>query len=234
MTAALVIAALWIAFAATHAGLSSARVRPALVGRLGTVGYQGLYAAVALAIFVPLVWYYLGHRHQGPVLWTSVGPYAFAKHLNYLLMGLAFALLVCAFLPSGTGARAFVPGAKYAVRGILPVTRHPMNVAFGLFGLAHLLVNGFASDVAFFAGWPLFAYFGSAHQDRRLARDKTGYRDMMGRTSIVPFAALLARRVSVRPGDLPWIGIAAGVALAVLARTYHGPLVAAITPGAAP
>ncbi|MCA9773701.1 MAG: hypothetical protein KC466_14890 [Myxococcales bacterium] len=230
MTATLTIAALWIAFAATHVGLSSESTRPRLVARVGTAGYQGLYALVALAIFVPLVWIYLGHRHQGPVLWTSVGPYAVAKHLNFLLMGIAFALLVCSFLPSGTGVRAFLPGARYEVRGILPITRHPMNVAFGLFGLAHLLVNGFASDVAFFAGWPLFAYLGSVHQDRRLARDKVGYHDMMRQTSIVPFAALLGRRVAIRAGDLPWIGIAAGLALAVLTRTHHAAILAAITP----
>ena len=44
---ALEIAALWAAFAATHMGLSSQRLRPKLVARLG-LGFQGVYSLVAL------------------------------------------------------------------------------------------------------------------------------------------------------------------------------------------
>ena len=63
------IVCLWIAFAATHLGLSSLRLRPRLIAALGELGYQGVYSLVALATFVPLVAVYFDHKHTGPLLW---------------------------------------------------------------------------------------------------------------------------------------------------------------------
>ena len=42
MTAALVIVLLWVAFGATHMGLSSRRLRPRLVAALGAGGFAGV------------------------------------------------------------------------------------------------------------------------------------------------------------------------------------------------
>ncbi|MBW2282381.1 MAG: NnrU family protein, partial [Deltaproteobacteria bacterium] len=39
-----VLIALWIAFAATHMGLSSVRLRPALLARLGEQGFLAAYS----------------------------------------------------------------------------------------------------------------------------------------------------------------------------------------------
>ena len=56
MDAALALVALWLAFAVTHMGMSSLRVRPALVRAFGgELPFAGIYSLVALAIFVPLV-----------------------------------------------------------------------------------------------------------------------------------------------------------------------------------
>ncbi|MDX1648653.1 MAG: NnrU family protein, partial [Myxococcota bacterium] len=69
------IVLLWIGFTATHLGLASRRVEPALERRLGRAAFLGLYSLVAFALFVPLVWIYFDHRHAGPWLWfVPVGP----------------------------------------------------------------------------------------------------------------------------------------------------------------
>ena len=63
------IVALWVAFAVSHMGLSSLRLRPRLAALLGERGYQAIYSIVALALFVPLVRLYFANPHAGPHLW---------------------------------------------------------------------------------------------------------------------------------------------------------------------
>jgi len=65
MSPALVIAVVWMLFAGTHLGLSSRRVRTALVARLGELGFLGLFYAVASACLTVLVMAYTGQRFDG-------------------------------------------------------------------------------------------------------------------------------------------------------------------------
>jgi uncharacterized membrane protein len=92
----------------------------------------------------------------------------------------------------------------------------------GLFGLLHLLVMGFASDVAFWSGFLLFALIGCAHQDRRkLAAEGPAYRAWHEETPFLPFTGRETLR-GLR--ELPRLAIPTGVALAVGLRLLHGPL----------
>lgn len=220
------IALLWIGFASTHLILSSASLRPRLIGRLGDQPFRGLYSLAVLAWFVALVWVFAIHKHSGPLLWNTVGPPAIAEFANAVLMGLAFAVLVAGLIPSQVGPSSMTaPSAAPAeAHGLLRITRHPFNAALGLFGVAHLLVNGHVGDVAFFGGFPLFVWIGSRHQDERMSKDKPGYRELAARTSLVPFAALVMGRQRLVLADLPWGGLAAGVVMAVIIRHFHGTL----------
>lgn len=230
MTAALVVAGLWVLFAGVHMGLAAPPARAAMIARLGRPGFIAAYSAVSLALFAPLVAYYFAHRHAGPMLWASAGPYVVAKHLNYAVMGLAFALLFGAFAPATRRAFREAADAGAPPRGLLAVTRHPALAGVGLYGVAHLLVNGFASDVAFFGGWVLLGYVGIVHADRRLARERPEFKRLADATSIVPFAAVLRGRARLRAGDVPWAAVALGVAAATWIRMHHGTIVAALTP----
>jgi uncharacterized membrane protein len=220
------IAVLWAGFAGTHLVLSSAWLRPRLVARLGYDAFRGVYSLAVLAWLVALVWVFAHLKHSGPLLWSTIGPPAVARGLNYALMALALAVLVAGLLPAHAAPSSM--GAAERVRteprGLLRITRHPFNVALGLFGIAHLLVNGHLGDVFFFGGFPLFAWIGSGHQDARLSRDKPGYRDLVAQTSVVPFGAVLGGRQRLVAGELPWAGFAAGVVAAILLRHWHGVL----------
>ncbi|MCA9773702.1 MAG: hypothetical protein KC466_14895 [Myxococcales bacterium] len=231
MREALLILALWAVFAALHLIPSDRRIRAACVRRLGLPLFHALYSLLSLAVFVPLFAYYLAHRHAGPMGWASAGPYVVAKYLNYAVMGLAFALLFGAFAPATRRAWRAAVDEGAAPGGLVAVTRHPALVGVALYGVAHLLVNGFASDVAFFGGWILLGGIGVAHADRRLAREHAEFKRVLDATSIVPFAAILRGRAGLRLADLPWGAIMLGIATAALIRTHHGALVAAITPG---
>jgi uncharacterized membrane protein len=100
------------------------------------------------------------------------------------------------------------------------VTRHAVFMGIGLFGALHLPVTGFASDVAFWAGFPLFAWVGCRHQDRRkLATEDDAFRAWFAETSFLPLSNAHSWR-GLR--DVPfWLPVA-GIALAT--RWLHGPL----------
>lgn len=221
MEAALIIGALWVAFAGTHVWLSSARARGSLIRRVGPQGFQGVYSLVALATFVPMVWIFATHKHAGPVLWTTVGPPEVARALNHLLMAAALVLFVASLLPSSTAPSAMLAQGPATARGMLRITRHPMLAAFAIFGVAHLLVNGNLGDVFFFAGFALFAWIGARHQDSRKQHEVTGYDELVRSTSIVPFAAILAGRQRFVARELPVAAFVLGLALTVVLRLYH-------------
>jgi uncharacterized membrane protein len=216
----------WIGFAATHLVLSSATIRPRLIARLGYDGFRGVYSLSVLAWFVALLWVFARHKHSGPLLWTTIGPAGAAELLNRVLMGLALAILVAGLLPAHAAPSSMgaADPERAEARGLLRITRHPFNAAVGLFGIAHLLVNGHLGDVLFFAGFPLFGWIGSHHQDARLSRDRASYAALVRQTSYVPFAAILWGRQRLALGELPWVGLMAGIAVAVALRHWHGVL----------
>jgi len=221
MPAALAVAALWGLFAATHMVLSSQSVRPRLVAALGERGFLGAYSLVALAAFVPLVWVYIANRHQGALLWAlpigSAGLWAI-----YAGQAVAWTLAV-AGLVSPSPATVGMPEERRPrePRGVHRITRHPLFMGVGLSGLLHLLVNGFASDVAFWAGFPLFAIAGCAHQDARKRATQPGYADWIAATPFLPFAGPGALR-GLRELSPAMVGV--GVAVTIGLRLLHGPL----------
>jgi uncharacterized membrane protein len=221
MGATLLIGAFWTAFAGTHVWLSSANARGSLIRRVGPQGFQGVYSVVALATFVPLVWIFATSKHAGPLLWTTLGPPAIARALNYVLMAAALVLLVSSLLPSSTPPSAMQARGPATAHGMLRVTRHPMLAAFALFGLAHLLVNGNLGDVLFFAGFVVFAWVGASHQDSRKRHEVPGYDELMRSTSIVPFAAILAGRQRFVARELPVAAVVIGLVVTVVVRFYH-------------
>ena len=129
---------------------------------------------IALVLFVPVVYYYFTHRHAGPLLW-SVPVTNAVEFVLVLANVVGFVLLVAGVMTpspaSVTGAPRDEPG------GVHRITRHAVFMGLGIWALAHLIPNGFASDVAFFAGIVAFVLVGSWHQDRRkLAGGDSGLR----------------------------------------------------------
>jgi len=217
VTATIAIAALWLAFGASHLILSSQTVRPRLVERVGAQPFQGLYSLVALSIFVPLVWIYFENQHAGPLLWYG-GQHLALRYAMYAGMGVALALVVGGFVTQSPAMQA-KPGADPEVRGVLRVTRHPVVMGMGLFGLVHLCAaQVHPAELAFFGGFPIWAVVGCRHQDQR-KRANLGepYRAFCARTAFLPFArgGVVG---ALREGAIP---IAVAVAVAVVLRTFH-------------
>ena len=216
MTDAAVIVVLVALLASSHMVLSSRTVRPRLVAQLGRKRFLVAYSAVALVFFVPLVGFYLTHRHVGPQLWAAPGSEAVG-----LLLALAntagLVMLVTGLLDAGPGS--FVGRPREAPSGVYRITRHPVFMGVTVMALAHTIANGYATDVVFFGGLAVFSLAGCRHQDaRKLAEGDPTYRRFHAATAYLPFT----RRGALRGlRELPPLGVIIGIVVALIARCLH-------------
>ena len=217
MSPAVTIALFWVGFSTTHIVLSSTRVRPRLVARMGQGAYLGLFSLVAAVFLIPATRVYFASKatsvwlwapDRGPLLSTGV----------YLLVGLGVVFMAASFAnPRGVGRKEVAPG------GIYRITRHPLVMGIGLWAAAHLIPNGRAVDVAWFGGFAVFAVIGCWHQDRRkLAGGDPAFRALHDATPFWPFAGGLSETARGVRELQPWV-VAIGIAAAVALRLAHDP-----------
>jgi uncharacterized membrane protein len=212
--------ALWTGlFVGMHFLLSSEPVRARLVGLAGAQPFRGIYSLVALGTFIPMVVVFAHNKHAGAMWWYLRGALA-ARGLTWLLMFAAVILLAAGLLnpnPAAIGAPS-----RSRPTGILKITRHPSFVAFACFGLAHMLMNGWAGDIIFFGGFVVLGIAGGIHQDRRKLRELSApYREFLAATSFFPGAALISRRVQWSRSDMPWTAVGIGIAAGVVLVAFH-------------
>jgi uncharacterized membrane protein len=213
--------ALWAAlFLGTHLGISSGAIRPRLAGAIGEQGYRGIYSLAAFATLTPLIVEFAYHKHAGALLWYLRAD-APIRWLAWLLMLLAVILFVASLInpsPATIGA----PTRENHIAGVLKITRHPGFIAFTLFGVAHMLMNGWAGDLVFFGTFPSLGILGGLHQDRRKLREVGDkYRAFMDKTSFLPGAALLSGRQHWQRSDIPWAAIAGGIVTTLALIALH-------------
>ncbi len=219
MKAAFVVFLWWLIFGGSHIVLSSSPMRPKLIARLGERPFLGVYSLVALATFIPLVMYYGHHKHAGPHLWRTFGPYLIARDLNLVLMALAFVLLVLG-LASRPPSSMMSNGAPEPY-GVTRITRHPTFAAIFIFGIAHCLMNGYLADLVFFGGFSVFAWVGAKHQDTRKSVDISGYAEFANTTSFVPFGAVFNGAQRLNFGELRWSLVLLALVIFYIVRAYH-------------
>ena len=211
-----VIVVLLLLFASSHMLLSSHAIRARLVARLGDMKFQALYSIVALVFFAPLLFYYFTHLHSGPLLW-SVPDSGAIEFVLVLANVVGFVLAVAGVM---TPSPASLTGtASDQPTGVHRITRHAVFMGTGIWALAHLVANGFASDVAFYGGIVLFVLVGSWHQDRRkLAGGDPQFERFHAATAFIPFTGRDAIRGLM---ELPPLAAVIGVVIALVARYLH-------------
>jgi uncharacterized membrane protein len=140
-----------VLFIGIHLAPSSARLRAALVARLGENGYKVLFSLVSVVgLVLAAIGYGQAPRHQ------VFEPSQTARTFLPAGMAVAFMLVVVANVP-GRLRRAL---------------RHPMLVGVLIWSVLHLLANGdLASNLLFsaFALWTVFAILSAEYRGKRPA-----------------------------------------------------------------
>lgn len=155
------------------------------IAALGLNGWKAVYALVALAGFVMIV-YGFGQTRLAPVPLYATP--IWARHLAALLTLPAFILLVA----------AYVPGTRIKRR-----VGHPMLMGVKFWAVAHLISNGLLAEVVLFGAflvWAVLDYIAARRRDRAagtvyvtgpLSRDLTAV--AVGTVAWVAFALWLHR-----------------------------------------
>lgn len=209
-----------IAFVASHL-LLSGPLRPPAARAMGERGFLLGYSLVALATFSLMVFAFI-RAPRGPALWdgTALVPWLAASLLTVVALALFLASLV------GNPALPQAKVAGLAARnpgGVFRITRHPMMMAFALWGVAHILVAPTGRTIVLCLAVIVLALVGSRQQDqRKLAQFPFDWKAWMERTAFWPrlsalpvlgatwLVALLAW-LAATWAHLPAAGIPAGV-----------------------
>jgi uncharacterized membrane protein len=215
-----------LAFVGGHFLLSSRPLRPLLHDRFGVRGFRLVYS---LAMTVALLWMVAAFRAAPVVpLWDPAPVLAWVP---LLVMPLASVLIVCGLTspnPTLVGGERYLedaPGSPAV--GILSITRHPFLWGTGLWALSHLAANGDISSIVMMGGIAILSFAGMAHIDqRRESNLGATWGPMKLTTSVIPFAAVLARRTAVDWRGIGWwrplLGLVVFAALLHLHRGLIG------------
>lgn len=199
-------------FVITHIGLSSTPLRGVIVQKIGENGFTGLYSVVALATLVWMVMTYNRAPHY-EYLWIP-GPGL--RHLPLIIMPIALIFLVAGVTaknPTSVKMEQSIEDEN-VVRGILRITRHPVQWAILSWALVHIVANGDLASLFFFGGFFMLSASGTVLIDRKSSRTLgERWQWFAGQTSNVPFAAILTGKNRLALGEIGWTRIVGGLLL---------------------
>lgn len=204
----------------THLGLSSSPLRPLLVGRIGEGPYRGLYSLIAVGAlsWLILAW---ADAPRTMLLRESSG---WLRWIPVLVMPLALILLVGGLSgpnPTAVGQERQL-GSADGVRGVLRITRHPVQWAILLWALTHMAANGDVATLLFTATIAFTSALGMVLIDRRKAReDAEAWSIFAAASSSLPFAAIVAGRNRLVVGEIGLLRIGTALVLYGLALHFH-------------
>lgn len=215
----LVLAAL--VFVLMHLGVAGTRLRDRAVAVRGENAYRGAFSLASAAV---LLWLIVVYR-RAPYLptWGMLAPWA---PVMVVLMLPAMLLAVIGLLTPSPTAVGQERRLGEPPRGILRVTRHPFLTGVALWALLHLVGNGDLASLLFFGCFALVAVLGTTSIDakRRRLMGEAAWIPFAARTSIVPFAAILAGRNQFSLGEIGVARILAALFAYGLALGAHAPL----------
>lgn len=201
------------AFVLLHLLISGTRARAALTGAIGQGAYMGLFslASVALLTWVGFAFAAARGDPANVAYWSAT---ALTKDIQLVLMLIAMLFIVPGLTtPNPTSVRQ--EGALErpdVVKGMLRITRHPFLWGVAIWAAGHLLVNGRVADLALFGSMLVLALLGGGSIDAKRKRALGATWDQFAaRTSNIPFAAIVARRQSLKIGEIGWWRLALAV-----------------------
>ena len=190
-------------FVAQHLGVTSSGLRDWLVRAIGERAYVGVYSVVSIVVFVLLVRAY-NAAVPTSLLWPTNDV---LRLVPLVLMPLALLLVIGGLLtrnPTSLGV-VLEDGAEVPVAGVMRITRHPVQCGILIWSLSHLLANGDWPSLLFFGSLALTSGYGMLLIDKRKqVTFGAGWSAFRDATSLLPFAAILAGRQSLKLAEIGW------------------------------
>lgn len=185
----LIAAALF--FVGIHLFISGTGLRDALVSRVGSRAYQGLFSLLSAAGLAWMIWAYL-HLRIPQV--SNLQEWRWVAAVLNLVAITSIVFGVVARSPTMVGGEGVLHDddpAKAAHR----ITRHPMLWGFALWAATHLIFNPQPGSLWFFGAFLVLSLLGTRSIDAKRARALGDlWQAYAAKTSNVPFAAILQGR----------------------------------------
>ncbi|HEY9908228.1 MAG TPA: NnrU family protein, partial [Thermosynechococcaceae cyanobacterium] len=179
-----------------HSGLAA--LRPWGEKLIGPRLYRVLFALASIPVATVLIIYFFNHRYDGRLLWQLQDIPAIAPTI-WILSALSFLFLYPATFNLLEIAAIQKPEVHLYETGIMRITRHPQMVGQVIWCVAHALWLGTSFMVVTSIGLILHHLFAVWHGDRRLlARYGQAFEAVRARTSVVPFAAIVQGRQTLK------------------------------------
>ena len=194
-------------FVATHF-VPSTPLRSGLVAAMGEKAYLGLYSLVALATLGWMIWAF----NKAPYERVWVGDEF--KVWALVLMPFALISVIAGGMTRNPGAvrQESALATMGDPRGILRVTRHPIQWGIALWALLHLISRGDAASLVFFGGLALLSILGTLLIDARKNRTLgTSWQRFASVTSNFPFVAIFQGRNQFRFDEIGWKKVLIGL-----------------------
>ena len=210
------------AFIAIHLGVSGTILRDRLTAAIGERGYM---VGFSLASTAAIVW--LVNAYAAAEYIPTWGQLEWWKPFQLVLMLPAFLLVVIGLTTPNPTAVAQGALADQPPQGIVRITRHPFLVGTFIWAAVHLVGNGDAASLLFFAALAIVAAAGTVSIDakRRRALGPQRWDAFARQTSIIPFAALAQHRTTFSLRQLGWWRPLAGTVAFALMLGAHSHLV---------
>lgn len=208
-----------VLFVGGHFLLSSKPVRMSLIDRFGETRFLAYYSIVMIVVFA---WMILAFIETPPApLWQ---PAPALLWLPAVGMPVALFLVICGLTtasPTIAGSGPDEPG-RDLTRGIIRITRHPFLNGMSLWAVLHLLANGDDRSVVLFGGLLILSVVGMWHIDkRREFLFGSDWGPIMLTTSVIPFAAILAKRTTFDWPGIGWWRLLLSVAIYMALAWLH-------------
>jgi uncharacterized membrane protein len=204
-------------FLGTHF-VSSTPLRPGLAGMLGEKAYLGLYSLVSLITVAWMVWAYTRAPYER--LWAADEFRVWAV----VLMPVSLILIAAGGMTKNPSAvrQESVLRSLGEPRGILRVTRHPIQWGIALWAVLHVIARGDTASLIFFGGFALLSILGTvlidARKNRAIGVDWERFASV---TSNIPFGAIFQGRNQFRFEEIGWKKVLIGLAAYLVLLFLH-------------
>ncbi len=211
-----------LAFLGIHLGVSGTVLRDRAVAAVGLRGYMLAFSVASVGAIIWLVSSYVAAPYVPT--WGQLEGW---KPVMIALMLPAFLLVVIGLATPNPTAVAQEGLVDQAPQGIVRITRHPFLMGVALWSGLHLVGNGDVASLLFFAALAVTAVAGAASIDakRRRALGDKAWDAFASRTSILPFAAILAGRNRFDMREMGWWRPTAGIVAYALMLGGHAHIV---------